>query len=343
MTPLAVPRVSVLMTTYNGERTLADSVASILAQRMTDFELVVVDDASSDETRALLRGFTDTRLVVIRNETRLGIAEARNRGFSHCRAGYVAALDHDDLSDPNRLELQAAYLDAHPGVVLVGTAVQELRDRVVTPEDQPPRTTPALLRLLLHFDNPLAWSSVMLRADLLRRLAPSPLRRDFEPADDFDLYHRLLEWGDIARIDAPLTTYRWHASNASYGSKPMTERAVRVLTRAYTPWFGSDAAAAAALVVRHGNNRVAATDTATLARLHAIVRRVSAELAAAHPMDRPQIPAGVRQVLWRFTRASVRTGHPFLFRRPAPMLDAAVSLAVGAVRGGRRRLGRDAR
>lgn len=334
----SAPRVSVLMTTRNGERTLRDSVASILAQRMADFELVVVDDASSDETPLLLRAVTDPRVVTIRNETRLGIAEARNRGFLHCKGRYIAALDHDDLSDPLRLEAQAAYLDAHPDVVLVGTGVRELRDGVITREDQPARTSPALLRLLLHFDNPLAWSSVMLRADVLRRLAAPPLRPAFEPADDFDLYHRLLAWGDIARIDAPLTTYRWHSSNASYDSDRMTDSATRVLKHAYTPWLGADAAAAAALVVRHGNDRVTATDTAALARLHDIVHRVAAELAAAYPMDRSRIAAGVRRVLWRFTRASVRSGHPLLFRRPAPILDAAISLGIGAVRGGYSRL-----
>jgi hypothetical protein len=227
--------------------------------------------------------------------------------------------------------------------VLVGTGVHELRDGVITPEDQPAHTSPALLRLLLHFDNPLAWSSVMLRAGVLRHLAPPLLRPDFEPADDFDLYHRLLAWGDIARIDAPLTTYRWHSSNASYDSGRMTDSATRVLMRTYAQWFGVDAAAAAALVVHHGNNRVAATDTTILARLHDIVRRVSAELAAAYPMDRSQITGGVRQVLWRFTRASVRSGHPLLFRLPAPILDAAISLGVGAIRGGYGRLRINAR
>jgi hypothetical protein len=82
------------------------------------------------------------------------------------------------------------------------------------PVHQPPTI---VLRLLLHLDNPLAWSSVMLRADVLRSLDP-PLRPQFEPADDFDLYHRLLGRGHIARLDPELTTYRWHASNATYAT-----------------------------------------------------------------------------------------------------------------------------
>ena len=328
-----VPRVSVLMTTHNGARTIGDSVMSIVTQEMADFELNIVDDASTDITPEILRSFTDPRLTIIRNERRLGIAGARNRGILHCRAPYIAAIDHDDLSDPHRLGLQAAYLDAHSSVVAVGTSVRELRDGIVTPEDQPARTSPALLRFLLHFDNPLAWSSVMLRADAVRKLAHPPLRPAFEPADDFDLYHRLLAWGEIARIDAPLTTYRWHAANASYASASrIANNAAHVLARSYSAWLGAEAAAAAALVVRHGNDRVTVEDMATMKRLRGVVQRVADGLAAAHPVYRPEIVAGTRQILWRFTRASVRSGHPSLFRPPAPPVDGAVSLAIGATR-----------
>jgi GT2 family glycosyltransferase len=336
-----VPRVSVLLTTRNGARTLADSIASIRAQEMADFELIVVDDASSDGTEALLATIADPRLTVIRNETRLGIAAGRNRGLAHCRAPYVAALDHDDLSDKRRLGLQAAYLDAHPDILLVATRVQEKRDGRVQPEDQPARTSPGLIRLLLHLDNPLAWSSVMIRADALRALGPHPLRSDFEPADDFDLYHRLLAHGGIARLDAPLTTYRWHESNASYGSSAeISGRAASVLARAYVPWFGAQAAAAAALVVRHGNDRVPAIDPAVMVQLRGVVGRVAEGLADAHPGEREEILAGARLALWRFTRAGVRSGYPELFRPPAPVLDGALSLALGAVRAARRRANR---
>lgn len=331
----SVPRVSVLMTTRDGAGTISESIASILTQDMPDFELIVVDDASSDDTPVLLRATADPRLILIRNEARLGIAGARNRGLARCRAPYIATIDHDDLSDPRRLSLQAAYLDAHPDIVLVGTAVHELRNGKVTPEDQPTRISPPLLRLLLHLDNPLAWSSVMMRAEALRALDPPPLRPVFEPADDFDLYHRLLARGGIARLDAPLTTYRWHMSNTSYtAGVRSTDAATRVLARAYAPWFGTEAAAAAALVVRHSNDRVAVTNVATMTRLRDIVRRVADGLVAAHPTEQPAIIAGTRLVLWRLTRAAVRSGHPSLFRPPAPPLDASLSLAVGSIRAG---------
>jgi hypothetical protein len=246
-------------------------------------------------------------------------------------------LDHDDLSDRRRLALQAAYLDSHPDTILVGSAVLELSERGLKPEDQPIQTSPALLRLLLHLDNPLAWSSVMLRADALFRLGPPPLRSEFAPADDFDLYHRLLEHGDIARLDMPLTTYRWHGSNTSHSTASrINDNAGRVLARAYARWFGSEASSAAALVVKYSSNRSTIRDAATMSRLREIVRRVAAGLAEERTAERPVIEAGAQLVLWRLTRAAVRSGRPSLFRPPAPPLDAAGSLIIGAIRAGLR-------
>ena len=340
----SIPRVSVLITTYNGASTVAQSIASILDQEMCDFELIIVDDGSTDDTPQLLASVVDRRVIILRNDERLGISGARNRGLAKCRGSYIAMLDHDDLSDPRRLALQSAYLDSHPDVVLVGSAVQELSERGVSPEDQPRHTSPPLLRFLLHLDNPLGWSSVMVRSDALRRLDPPPLRSRFEPADDFDLYHRLLEQGEIARLDIPLTTYRWHASNASHTSiTQINEHATEVLTRAYAPWFGSEAAAAAALVVQYSNNRMAVSEPGTMSRLREIVMRVADGLSEARPSERPAIAAGAQLILWRLTRAAVRSGRLSLFRRPAPAVDAAASLAIGAIRAGLRRRSRHTR
>ena len=97
----AQPRVSVLMTIYNGARTIGASIASVLAQTMPDFELVVIDDASTDATPDILAGIGDSRLRVIRAERNLGVVGARNLGFMACRGTYVAAHDHDDLAGRN--------------------------------------------------------------------------------------------------------------------------------------------------------------------------------------------------------------------------------------------------
>ena len=120
----AAPTVSVLMTTWNGAAFIAEAIASVLAQSFTDFELIVVDDGSTDETGQVLAGIGDRRLRVLRQAMNGGVVAARNVGFAAARGRYVAALDHDDLSHPQRLARQVAYLEAHTRVVLVATEIE---------------------------------------------------------------------------------------------------------------------------------------------------------------------------------------------------------------------------
>ena len=328
-----VPRVSVLMTTRNGAAWIGESLASVFAQDFGDFELVVVDDGSTDGTPEILAGVRDGRLRVLRNATSQGIAGGRNIGLAACVGTYVAVLDHDDLSLPARLSRQVAYLDAHPATVLVGTGVAILRDGVVSQSGQAGRVSEDGLRMLLHLGNPLTWSSVMFRRDALQRVMQDGcvLRRAAEPADDFDLYHRLLACGGAARLDAVLTQYRWHTSNTTYRmAAQMAERAAAVLARAYAPWFGEDAHGLAVLVVRHLSDRVPVPDPVTLDRLLGVVDQV------AHELSGQDCAALARALRWRLLRAALRGGSPGLVRgrwRDLPWtLDGAGSLAVGVVR-----------
>ncbi|MFO1492070.1 MAG: glycosyltransferase family 2 protein [Kiritimatiellia bacterium] len=161
------PRVSVLMCVHNGEAHVRAAVESVLGQTLRDFELIVVDDASTDATPSLLRSFPDPRLRLLRNETNLGLTRSLNVGLRAVRGEYVARLDADDTCVPERLERQAAFLDRHPEVGLLGTRTwrgaagaefAEIED--VTDETE--------LRWWLLFDNIFAHSSVMFRADLVR-------------------------------------------------------------------------------------------------------------------------------------------------------------------------------
>jgi GT2 family glycosyltransferase len=362
MKQTVAPRVSVLMTTHNGAALLAESLDSILSQRFDGFELIVVDDASTDATPALLADYAarEPRLRVLRPDRNLGVVGARNHGFTACRGAYVAMLDHDDLSHPDRLATQAAYLDGAPGVVLVGSEVLLLeagRSRVT---DHRAASNPLLLRWMLQVDNPLTWSSVMLRADAVRRL-DGFLRPEAEFADDFDLYHRLLTVGEVARLDAVLTTYRWHATNTSHSAGGVLfDRAVRVLAAAYAAWLGPgvtvEATAAATLVVRHLSDRQPVPDAATLARLGDWLERLLAGFCARHataPAERAMVAAHAAGLWWRVVRSAMRAGQPLAIRQarawpelcqgPAPALtDRLGAFGIGLLRshpGGRWLLG----
>lgn len=308
---MTAPRVTVFTAAYNGAALIEETLASLKAQTFTDFEIVVVDDKSTDDTLAVLRRWDDPRLRVIEAEVNGGPVRARNLAVSHARGAYLAALDQDDLCLPERLAKQVAYLDAHPGTVLVGTALALLKDGVVQPANYPAHTTPALIRWLLGIGNPLAWSTVMVRAEAAKRLTPftDPDRRY---AEDFDLYHRLRSFGDIARVDEELVLYRLHGDNASIKYEAtMTGNAFKVLRDAYRPVFGAETEDAATLVVTHVMTRKPVPDRETLARLGAVLRRLQDAHFAAHPMSRDDHKLIRWETARRWAgvvRASLRTG-----------------------------------
>lgn len=114
------------MPVFNGEQYLAEAVESILAQTFTDFEFIIVNDGSTDGSPALLQRFAerDGRIRVIDNERNLGIVHSLNRGLDACRGQYVARMDADDIALPDRLSRQVAVLEAEPGIVALGGALQ---------------------------------------------------------------------------------------------------------------------------------------------------------------------------------------------------------------------------
>ena len=109
------PKVSVVMSVYNGERYLREAVDSILGQTFGAFEFVIVDDASTDETPLILSGYTDPRIVFLRNDENLGLTRSLNVGLKMACGEYIARQDADDISLPNRLERQVGLLDEQPG------------------------------------------------------------------------------------------------------------------------------------------------------------------------------------------------------------------------------------
>lgn len=124
----APPAVSVLLPVRNGGAFLRPALRSLLAQTMTDFEVIVLDDGSSDGSQQLARSFGDARIRVVEDGRHMGLAARLNQGVQLARAGLVARMDADDICLPRRFALQQAYLAAHPEVDLVGCRVAVFRD-----------------------------------------------------------------------------------------------------------------------------------------------------------------------------------------------------------------------
>lgn len=347
---MPAPSVSVIIPAYNGAALIGETLHSLSAQTLTDWEAIVVDDVSSDTTRDLVAGWPDPRVRLIRNEVNAGPVRTRNRAAAAARGRYIAGLDQDDICLPERFARQVAYLDAHPHIALLGTAADFLCEGVVRSSTYAPVTTPALLAWLTRIENPIVWSTVMVRPEVARDLDPFT-RPEILYAEDFDLYHRVQALGGIARLDQPLLHYRQHAGGASKRfTDTMRASAMQVLAEAHADLFGDRAAAVASALVFHNMGGEPVPDRATLALLGEALGAIQARFLADHPVtaeDRRLIRWETAHRWGRIGRAALRSGslrlRDLLAVRPAHLglgyagLEALLwSGAIGGTRRARR-------
>lgn len=197
------PRVTVLLPVHNGMPWLPEALVSIAAQTFRDLEVIVVDDGSTDDSRSTAWRH---RVIVVGPSRQEGLAAALNTGWRLAQASLVARLDADDLMRPDRLAKQAAFMDAHPEVGLLGSAwIEKEPDGTVLRLATPPLDD-ASLRAMLIRRNPFAHSSVMFRTDLVRQVGGYNVR--CRVAQDYDLWLRLARVTQMACLPEPLTTRR---------------------------------------------------------------------------------------------------------------------------------------
>ncbi|MBN2584459.1 MAG: glycosyltransferase [Planctomycetes bacterium] len=209
------PAVSVIIPVYNGERFLRQTIDSVLAQTFRDFEVVVVDDGSSDSSRAILDGYGD-RLRVF-GQTNCGAPSARNRAIGEARGEWIAFLDHDDTWEPDKLEVQMAAARPDDDLLHAEARVIDGSDAVIKPAfshpDDPPEEQTRLERVIRH--NPIYVLTTIVRraaVEKVGRLDPN----DRFGTDEYLLWMRLLASGYQARyLDRVVASYRVHGHNAS--------------------------------------------------------------------------------------------------------------------------------
>jgi glycosyltransferase involved in cell wall biosynthesis len=221
------PAVSVLLPVHNGAAWLPEALASVHTQTLTEHELIVVDDGSTDATAAILAADRDPRLTVLTLPWRMGMTRALNHGLALCRPPYVARLDADDQMRADRLAVQRAYLDAHPEVGVVGSW-SLLRGPDGT-ELIRPAENPAAIRRALRTHNPIAHSTVMVRRCLLDRVGGYD--EAYPVAQDFELWTRLAPITDLVNLPLALTLRRSHAQQVS-ARRPWARRWAQVRIRA---------------------------------------------------------------------------------------------------------------
>jgi len=207
------PQVSILISVYNGERYLREALESVISQDFKDFEVVIINDGSTDRTGNILAEYAvDQRFRIINQESR-GLVYSLNRGLQEARAELIARLDADDVALPQRLTRQVDYMRAHPEVALLGTAITVIDKKGQKVKDHLYPTGSDQVKSAMSRFCAVSHPSVMMRRSRILELGG--YRSAFLHAEDFDLWLRLSERYLIDNLTEPLILYRQHDENVS--------------------------------------------------------------------------------------------------------------------------------
>lgn len=199
------------MPVYNGERYLREAIESILNQTFPDFEFLIINDGSTDHSVEIIASYNDPRIKLIHNETNIGLISTLNRGIDLANGEYIARMDCDDVSLPERLEKQVAYLDENLTCAVIATNVIFLDEQGISRgiwEDDAKTNIYEEIRSFLPKANCIAHPSIMIREETLKIYRYNPLQY---ASEDYDLWLRLCADGKrIEKITEPLLKYRIH-------------------------------------------------------------------------------------------------------------------------------------
>ncbi len=207
------PLVSVILPVYNAEKYLRDAIRSVLDQTLNDFELLLIDDGSSDNSLAIMRSFTDSRIRIIQNDSNRGLIYSLNKGIEISKGKYIARMDADDLCVAERFEKQVDFLEKNLAVGICGSDYYNFSDhgvgKSITLKDK------NVIRAWLLFSPPLCHPTVMFRASMLKN---NHLLYDsaYKHVEDYELWTRAALITDIVNLQDFLLYYRDHAGQVSH-------------------------------------------------------------------------------------------------------------------------------
>ena len=213
------PLVTIGMPLYNGARYLRAAISSVLNDSYSNWELVLLDDSSTDDSIQIASSFLDPRIRILRNEVNQGLVAARNRILDEARGSFIAWLDQDDLNYPNRLGSQIDYLQSHPHVGICGSWSDLLTHRADGSARKLREKLPvshADIRAQMLFSNSMKCNTVMMRRSSLTE-NQLRFRPEFGNALDYDLWARASEVAGIHNLPVVLGGYRIHPSQTSRG------------------------------------------------------------------------------------------------------------------------------
>ncbi|MEP1034896.1 glycosyltransferase [Ekhidna sp.] len=227
-----MPRVSVIIPVYNGENFISETINSVLKQSFKDFEIILVDDGSKDNTKKILESFSDQRLKVLHIENR-GVSNARNVGYKESKADFLAFLDADDLWLPERLYETVAYLDAHIEVGLVHTHMAVIDENSKENGDVYAGKEGDILEDLLLWNGCCipAPSSILMRREVLENIGL--FDTNLSTAADQEIFFRIANQYKIGMVSKVLGLYRIHGENMHLNIVRMEKEHIYAYNKAF--------------------------------------------------------------------------------------------------------------
>jgi GT2 family glycosyltransferase len=214
------PKISVVMSVHNGSKYLKDAVESILNQTFQDFEFIIVNDASTDDTEEILKQFDDSRIKIIKNPENLGLTKSLNIGIKAAKGEYIARMDADDISLPHRFEIQVNFLENNPDYALVGSKFYNIDESGNTKSLIDVPLDNLSIHETLKKNNCFAHGSIIMKKDAF--LTVGGYNEQFKFAQDYDLWLRLAEAYKVANIEEPL--YQCRYSEDTISAQNFTEQ-----------------------------------------------------------------------------------------------------------------------
>ena len=216
------PTLSVVMAVKNGGSLIKEAIDSILGQTFGDFELIVINDGSDDNTLATLKAYTDPRIQVLTQENQ-GVSKTANRGFALARGKYITRHDHDDISFPSRFAKQVAFLDAYPEIAYLGTRAEIWNLAGPTGKFHDHPCTSGMLAFDVIFDSPFVLTSCMFRKEVLHEVGMYTTDPQRYPMEDFEFAGRVVHQYRTANLPERLMAYRETPNSESSSIRSQSE------------------------------------------------------------------------------------------------------------------------
>ncbi|RMG23519.1 MAG: glycosyltransferase [Methanobacteriota archaeon] len=226
---MSMPDVSVVLPVYNGAKYVSEAIKSILSQTLTNIELIIVDDGSTDDSLTIIRSFDDERIRIIK-QPNSGISQALNHGISLARSNFIARMDADDIALLDRLERQLAFLKSHPNTVAIGCSatVIDQNGEDVCVISRPGEDSELRKRIP---STPFIHPTVMFRKDVFYIAGQYPLFMR-HGAEDAVLFWRMAKYGKISNLSEPLLKYRIHPGSVSRKPKEFFSKLEEIADKA---------------------------------------------------------------------------------------------------------------